>query len=168
MHPIPSAAPRRRSGTAFRRAAGLLSLALLGACPKDSGTDPSNGPAGSYELRQVDDGALPFTIHKGPWLDRVHTRFYNKFVMDVVEGDIELDEGGNYTLDLFFDYVADGTPGNTGVHHKGSYEIDGADITFRWGSNPPGTYLGRIQNGVITIPFDFMGKGVSIGYAFRR
>lgn len=107
MNHTPSAVLRAWSRTALRRTVGLLAVAMLSACPNDSGTDP-------FE----------------------------------------------------FEYNADGTPGTTSFHRQGGYTVQGADITFRWGSNPPGTYLGRMQRGVVTIPLDFMGKGVSAAYAF--
>ena len=171
MKHIQTAAKRSWSRAVITRTAGLLAVALLTACPGggggDSGVEPS-GPEGTYELRQVDAKSLPARIHQGPWLDRVNTRFYNTLIMDVVGGSIVMDGDAGYTLDFDLKYNADGTPGVTSVHRTGDYRIDGEDITFRYGSNPPGTFLGTIQNGVITIPLDFMGKGVDNAFAFRR
>jgi len=170
MKRIQTAAKRSWSRAVITRTAGIIAVALLTACPKsggDSVTEPDDGPEGTYELRQVDAKTLPARIHQGPWLDRVNTRFYNTLIMDVVGGTMVMDEDG-YTLDFDFKYNADGQPGTTTFHRQGDYRIDGEDITFRWGSNPPGTFLGTIRNGVITIPFDFMGKGADNAFAFRR
>lgn len=172
MHSKTAAALLSRSRAAFTQTAGILAFALLGAAcgggGGDSGTEPSNGPAGTYALRQVDDASLPAVIHQGPWLDRVNVRFYNKLIMQVVDGSIELYDDGTYSMTFDMEYNADGKPGTTSVDREGDYEVQGADIAFRWGSNPPGTFAGRLQGGVITIPLDFMGKGVSNAYAFRR
>ena len=172
MKHIQTAAVRSLSRAVITRTAAMVAaVALLTACPKSgdkSVTEPNNGPEGSYELRQVDAKGLPARIHQGPWLDRVNTRFYNKLIMDVVGGAMVMEEDGSYSLDFQFEYNADGQPGTTTWNRHGSYTIDGEDVTFRWGSNPPGTFLGTIRNGVVTIPYDFMSKGVNNDFAFRR
>ncbi|MGH7694657.1 MAG: hypothetical protein ACRENH_06735 [Gemmatimonadaceae bacterium] len=172
MIPIFSTALRSRKRAAIIRYTALVAGALLSAaCPgssdSKSSTEPE-GPSGVYLLKQVDAAAPPVTIHEGPWFDRVNTRFYNQLIMQVVDGTVELEEDGAYTLDFDLKYFADGTPGTTSVHREGDYQIHGEDIAFRYGSNPPGTFLGRLQGNVLTIPIDFMGKGVSNAYAFKR
>ncbi|MFN8582253.1 MAG: hypothetical protein U0163_14925 [Gemmatimonadaceae bacterium] len=143
-----------------------LAALLTGCGGSDSGTGPSRGPAGSYALRQIDGTAPPVEIHHGPWFDATNHHFYNQFVLQVTDGVLELDGTANFSLQFNMQYVGDGQPGQTSLMVQGSYTINGASVQLL--PNQGGVIEARLQNNIVTIGIDFMKKGASLDYTFRR
>lgn len=169
MHSLRTAL-RTRTNTA-RAGTWLAAVALAGAAAcggGDSATGASKSPTGAYALRQVDNESPPARVYHGPWFDPVNRRFYEQFMLDIVDGTVVLDGGGGYTIDFDYKVNADGKAGTGSIHNEGDYEVHGAEITFTHGSNPPSTFLGRIDGNVITIPLILLERGASHVYAFRR
>lgn len=155
--------------TMTRRRGFLFATALLGAtaCGSDSGTGPGNRLAGTYILEEIGTVELPALIHQGPWLDRTNTRFYNKYIVSIYSGMVELD-GGEFLIELDGSVNADGQTFNNTAEVEGTYEVKGSTISFMPASAPGAVVTARIEDGAIVLPLDLMGKGAQLDYVFRR
>jgi hypothetical protein len=152
-----------RAALVVAASAGLL------ACSGDSSTGPGAGKsAGLYELQNVDQSAPPTIIHKGPWLDKVNTRFYNLMVMTVTGGTIEVEDDGWFYMTFNLDYNADGNRGTTSLEIEGEWKQFGDKIDLIPEGNPNAAWSAIIRNGAIALPLDMMNKGVTNTYTFRR
>src|SRR5687767_11851971 len=105
-------APHRGRRGIQGRIAALLVAATLAAAIACAGGDSSTGPssakpAGAYELRQVDGGAVPAKIYHGPYFDAATPHFYNQLIVEVTTGTIELDEDGRFRIELGYRFTGD-------------------------------------------------------------
>jgi hypothetical protein len=164
MRIAPSPFTRRMTGVF------LVAVCLLAAagCGGDNSTGPSGRITGSYVLRDVDDEGLPVTIHQGPWLDPVNVTFYNKYILQVTGGVIELHDDDRFTMTISADANADGLQWSPTLVLGGSYEVDDGEVWF-WVDGydvPAGS--AAISRGIITLTIDLMSKGVSNDLHFRK
>jgi hypothetical protein len=170
MKPYASTALRSWSRAVITRAAlAVAASAGLLACSGDSATGPSTSKsAGLYELQNVDQSAPPTIIHKGPWLDKVNTRFYNLMIMTVTGGTIEMEDDGWFHMSFDLDYNADGNRGTTALEIEGEWKQFGDKIDFIPDFGTNSAWSAEIRNGAIALPLDMMNKGVTNTYTFRR
>jgi len=166
-------APRRgRRGIQSRIAALLVavSVAATTACAGgDSSTGPSTAkPAGAYELRQVDGGAVPAKIYHGPYFDAATPHFYNQLIVEVTTGLIELDDAGRFRIELGYRFTGDGQTALSEIEDEGEYEVQGGEIQFQ--SEGGSQYSATLQNGTIELPLPntLKEKQPIVRYSFRR
>lgn len=147
-----------------------LSAAMLAAlgCGGDKGTGPGSNPAGSYVLQEIDDFALPVTIHNGPWLDPVHVTFYNLYNMRITGGVIELGSDDRFSFTLNGSVNADGIQWEPTMYVVGDYGIDDGEIWFEPDDQAGNTLWATIDRGNISFDLDVMSKGAVRDYVFRR
>lgn len=148
-----------------------LAAALLAApgCSSDKGTGPAEKlPAGTYSLHQIDDDAPPVTIHQGPWLDPVNVTFYNKFIVKITGGEVELDDNGQFLMNFTADINGDGQQWSAVLDIAGAYAIEDDEVWFYPEDADLNPVSSPLQNGAITLGIDFMGKGVANYYHFAK
>ena len=144
-------------------------LTLSSACGGDKGTGPSNAdPTGTYTLRSVDDHSLPATIHQGPWLDSVSVRFYNLYVVRVLQGSFSLDDDGRFYIAIGGQVNADGAVWSPTSSMQGDYQIEDGELWIKPDGLPVWPTPAQIHDGVIELPIDLMSKGVANVFEFRR
>ena len=134
------------------------------ACSSSGGepTGPNNhDEEGNYALVQVDLVATPATIHAGPWFDAASGTFFNEFIVQVVGGQVKLLEDHRFTMTLDIAIMGDGIPMFTSVQVGGWYEIDGEDIYFESDDETIGDLEGEIEDEMIEVEIDLMGKGAN-------
>lgn len=160
----------RLAPRAVRRAALLLAATALlaGGCGGDKGTGPGSNPAGTYVLHDIDAQALPVTIHQGPWLDPGSVTFYNKYILQITGGVIELGSDDRFTLTLDGAVNADGVQFAPSTMVTGDYEIDGGEVWFMPDGYGGNGWSASIGNGTVSFDMDLMSKGASLEYSFRR
>ena len=150
-----------------RRLSSLLvaaSLAGVMACSSSGGepTGPNNhDEEGNYALVQVDLVATPATIHAGPWFDAASGTFFNEFIVQVVGGQVKLLEDHRFVMTLDIAMTGDGFPAFTSIQVGGWYEIDGEDIYFEADDETVGDLEGEIEDEMIEVEIDLMGKGAN-------
>lgn len=145
--------------------AGLL---VTAGCGGDKSTGPDGGITGRYTLRDVDGEGLPVTIHQGPWLDPVNVTFYNKYVMQVTGGTIELGDDDRFTMTISAQANADGLQWSPSLILIGDYDVANGEIRFWPDGYDIAAGSARISRGTITLTIDLMTKGVSNDLHFRR
>jgi hypothetical protein len=150
---------------AMRHRAGLLLAATMlgvGGCgASDSGTGPGNAdPTGLYSLRQVGRDAIPAQVFRGP-LGGIP-----EVTIDVTGGELVLQDDGRFYLALDFQLRANGEAAARSQSVEGEYEIDGGRLTLV-ADGSPGETQATIRDGVIGIPLDAVGDGVTKHYNFR-
>jgi hypothetical protein len=148
----------------------VLATALSGVAgcggSSDAVTDPDDGPYGSYALSQVDGTALPVQVHNGPFLDRTNVRLYNRFIVRVTGGEIELDDDGQLYISVQATADADGTPGRFDNEYEVPYKLIDNRLTVIIDGQK--VEIGRLEDGALTIGMDLMQKGVVNQFTFRR
>jgi hypothetical protein len=169
-YPRTAAPGHARPPSARRIAALLFAVALAGATGcgggADSPTAPPEGDFDEYALHQVDGAAPPVQVHNGPFLDRTTTRFYNNLNLRVTGGEVHLHDDGAFYVGLDLSGVGDGEQVRTTSEFEADYKlIDGELILIAEGQK---VSIGTVQDGVVTIGFDLMGKGVINQFTFRR
>ena len=174
MHTNTPAAARSR-WRAITSRLSLLALAgvLVGpaACGSDGATGPrqqDDTPAGLYRLWGVDAERLPVEIHRGPWLDPETVHFYNRYVVEVTDGVIELDEeDSSFWMELDYDTNGDGVQGHRNLYVEGTYSI--VDGLLMMLSTEGNLGFAEIQsNGKIYFDLDILGIGTFNTFGFFK
>ena len=164
---IPAASHRGRRSIRSTVAAALATITLVGtiACGGDSSTGPSNkGPAGSYNLVQVDAKGIPVEIYRGPYYDPDLGYSY-QLVLNVTDGTIELQPDGGFHLTVDRTWTSGGRTGNGVLTVDGTYRIDGSKILI---DTDGGAGSGAFENGQISLSLDVGETGTMRRYTFRR
>jgi len=146
----------------------VATLVSVAACSgSDSSTGPSSGPAGSYQLRQIDQENLPVEIHGGPWFDPADGIFYERYLVSVDEGAVELCDCGRFSIWFNASIDGDGTLMTKHVEIDGDWEAHGSVIVLQ-ADGAPGTATLTVHGRTIDLQIDLMGKGVNLDYTFRK
>lgn len=126
----------------------LLSLAVLlavvlSACGGNDSTGPGSvSIAGTYTLRTINGGNLPFTVFQSG-TDKV----------EVISGDVVLTDGGTYTTQTTVRTTMDGTVTTDSETDAGTYTRSGTVLTLRSGADGT-TVTGTVSGGAITVVFE--------------
>jgi hypothetical protein len=150
----------------------LAAMSLFGAagCAPDGSepTGPGNHHEGLYELSKIDLNPPPVVIHHGPWYDEYAGTFFNLYVVEVLGGEIELENHERFHLTLTSTVNGDGETRAAAFTITGSYEIDGDEIRFTADDDNLGTTVAQIAGGEIVVTMDPMGKGRPLAFIFAR
>lgn len=127
----------------MRRILVLATAFAIVACGGDGPTSPSNQPAGSYSLIQVNGASLPATFFQN-----------SAGHVEVVSGTLVLRPDGSYTetRNNRLVYVSGATE-STSLVENGTYAITGTQVTFTIpasGSQGALSYTGAISGGSVT------------------
>jgi len=174
-----SAAPRARRAVIQKLATLIVSAAFvtITACGGDSPTapneenptpKPNTNPTGTYVLRTVDGDKLPVEVYHGPYFDAPNQRFYNQYVVQVTDGEIELLKGNTWRITLNFKYTADGKPGGGSFTSNGSYEIDGGNIALNGADEGMPGFEGTFSRGAIGLDLEYGNNKRVLTYSFQK
>lgn len=165
----PSMVSRMRAGLWFAIVLTVAATFIISGCSSDKGTGPGgDSSAGTYLLSDVDDYAPPVTIHQGPWLDPVSVTFYNKFILQVTGGAIELDDDDTFSINFTVHANGDGKQWGASVHVTGAYVLEGDELWFYPDDENQNPVVAYLNGDTINLTLDFMGKGVANTYHFSK
>jgi hypothetical protein len=111
--------------------------------------------------------AIPSEIYHGPFFDETVPRFYNEVIVRVIGGELILQDGDRFHLEIRFDLNADGEQQLWRFALDGESEIDGGNIAL-W---PDGgdRVIASIRNGTVTFTSDTgtPGKRAEVTFKYR-
>ena len=156
------------------RLATILVAALTVAAAGCGGGD-SSGPAGPgsnqtglYALITANKKAIPSEIYHGPFFDETVPRFYNQVIVRVIGGELILQEGDRFHLEIRFDLNADGDQQLWRFAVDGESEIDGGEIAL-WPDEGGEPVIASIRDGTVTFTSDTgtPGKRAEVTFKYR-
>jgi hypothetical protein len=176
MHSLQSAAHRvRRASIKFASFLVAVGLAAGTGCAgsssgdSDSPTSPKpTDPKGLYDLRTIDDAALPQEVYHGPWFDAQNQRFYNQMVLSVTSGQINVIANNRWAMTLNITQTLDGQKRTTSFYADGTYELDGSDIILNPETGNLSQIGGTIERGTVSFSMEFNGSNRPKAFAFKR
>ena len=175
-----SAARGARRAFISRRLSILFAAATvaLAGCAGDSAspTDPGNNnnnnnnndPKGLYDLRTIDNTALPGEIYHGPYFDPATTRFYNQMVLLVTRGSVNIIANNRWAMTLDINKTMDGKAGQTTFYSEGTYELQGNQILFKPETDNLTELTGTLERGTISFSVAFNGSKNEKAFNFKR
>lgn len=126
----------------MRHLIAALTLVLLAGCG-DGGTepDPRAAVAGTYDLRAIDDMAVPVVLQDDA-----------EAYAELTSGEMTLRRDGTYHEELIVNYQLAGEPPAADTSDEnGTFTLAGDQITFR----PAGfTYSGVVGNGTLAYTYE--------------
>jgi hypothetical protein len=141
-------------------------IALAGCGGSDTSTGPAADPAGIYTLGGVEYDELPATIHQNPWSDPMTGHFYDKLIVQVTGGVVELAPNGHFSVTLQIFKSGDGVKENLEDVHEGTWTVKGTVVSIRLDNGEAGE--ASLQEGVFGLSLDYLRKGAFQTYLFEK
>jgi hypothetical protein len=133
---------------------------------QNNGSHGGNRPNGIYTLHTIDGADIPVYVHQGPWFDAPNHHFYNRLVIQVTRGIVNLSGDGFFQLSLSVALDKDGVKENAEANLQGRWKLEGETVTITLDGGQTGT--ATLRNGTFTIAIDYLGKGKDNMYTFTR
>ena len=169
-----SAAARLRRATILALRALFLTGVTVAASgcggASDSSTAPDNNtdPKGLYDLRTIDNTALPQEVYHGPWFDPENRRFYNQMVLLVTRGSVNVIKGERWAMSLDITRTLDGVASTTTLYADGSYELQGTDLVLKPTTPNLTEVTGTLDRGTISFSLEFNGSKRPKAFNFKK
>jgi len=179
-------ASARRAGIA-RMVHGLAVISVLAVAACGGGSDGATGPKndplpaptpnptpnpanpqGLYDLRTIDNAALPQEVYHGPWFDPENSRFYNQMVLLVTRGSVNIIANNKWAMTLDITQTLDDKVVKTTFYADGTYELQGTNVVM----TPNTTNLTQIgatlDRGQLSFSLSFNGSKRDKAFAFKK
>lgn len=136
--------------------------------PTPNPTPTPTNPQGLYDLRSIDDGALPQEVYHGPWFDPDNSRFYNQMVLLVTRGSVNIIANNRWAMTLDITQTLDGKVLKTTFYAEGSYELQGTNVVMTPTTKNLTEIGGTLDRGQLSFSMAFNGSNRNKAFAFKK